>query len=79
MSSIKEAEAVLAIIKEQIGLDLPLISGVRKKCGRRFFTVELKAMSCFSEEYEKLDRYARKYKSFSVESGGAKKAVIILN
>lgn len=72
----------LELIKEQTGLKLELcdyFTGIKEHNGRRYFNVILSQRTSESKEYEKLKRFADKYKLISVEPNGLKRVAVFQN
>lgn len=81
MSDTKLIENSLKHIKEQTGLSLCLcnyFTGLRNHNGRRLFNVVLKDKVCESLEYEILERFSRKYKTFDLEQSGVRRVSIFI-
>lgn len=73
---------ILDLIKEQTGLELELcdyFTGIKEHNGRKYFNVILSQRTSESKEYDKLKRFADKYKLILVEPNGLKRAAVLQN
>ena len=69
----------LKLIKEQIGLDLVMcdyFTGIRYFNNKPYFNVELTVRISESEDYVKLERFAKQYKLIKVEPNGLRRVAI---
>ena len=72
-------QKTLKLIKEQTGLDLKLcpdFTGIKEHNGRKYFNVILSQRTSESKEYDKLKRFADKYKLILVEPNGLTRVAI---
>lgn len=72
----------LDLIKDQTGLELELcdyFTGIKKHNGRKYFNVILSQRTSESNEYDKLKRFADKYKLISVEPNGLNRVAVFQN
>ena len=73
---------ILDLIKEQTGLELELcdyFTGIKEHNGRKYFNVILSQRTSESKEYDKLKRFADKYKLILVEPNGLKRVAVFQN
>ena len=73
---------ILELIKEQTGLKLELcdyFTGIKEHNGRKYFNVILLQRTSESKEYDRLKRFADKYKLISVEPNGLKRVAVFQN
>lgn len=73
--------STLKLIKDQIGLDLPLddyFTGLKTHNGQRYFNVELKQRTSESAEFDKLQKFANKSKLIKVQPNGVRRVSIFL-
>ena len=71
----------LKMIKDQIGLDLKLddhFSGIQYHKGKKYFNVILDEKNSESEQYNKLERFSKKYGLIDVEPNGVKRVSIFI-
>ncbi len=72
----------LYLIKEQTGLELELcdyFTGIKEHNGRKYFNAILSQRTSEEKEYDKLKRFADKYKHILVEPNGLKRVAIFQN
>lgn len=72
---------VLWYINYQTGIILKqsdVFSGLKRRKGEVFFTVELENQASESSVFERLCRFSRKYNTIRVEPNGVKMAAIII-
>lgn len=72
-------EATLKYIEEQTGLKLMLcdyFKGVQELVGKPYFNVVLNEQTSESKDFDKLKRFAEKYKTIRIEPNGVKRVAI---
>ena len=73
-------QETLKMIEEQIGLKLSTNdTKITRRKGKKYFNVNLRGNSFDCKEYNKLERFALKYNSISVEPNGRNKVAICIN
>ena len=73
---------ILEMIKNQIGLHLDLcdyFTGINNFNGKKYFNVLLKERTSESNDYNKLLRFSKVYKTIDIEPNGVNRVAIIIN
>lgn len=74
-------EAVLSAIREQTGVELELcdyFTGWRECNGLKYFNAVLKDRIGESQDYVKLERFAKRYKLLRFEPNGLKRIAVLM-
>lgn len=72
-------QKTLKLIKDQTGLNLKLcpdFKGIKQHRGKKYFNVVLKDRTSESKEFDKLKKFANKYKLIDVEPNGLTRVAI---
>jgi len=72
-------QKTLKLIKEQTGLDLKLcpdFTGIKQHKCQKYFNVVLKERTSESKEFDKLKKFANKYKLIDIEPNGLTRVAI---
>lgn len=74
-------QKTLKLIKKQTGLDFKLcpdFTGIKQHKSQKYFNVVLKERTSESKEFDKLKKFANKYKLIDIEPNGLTRVAIFI-